>query len=215
MQILGPDEGALPTIPETPALEHFLFEAPFVPTAILGVGAMIALSLAMRSEKRRGPLIGASLMLLLAIVVPVIASMVTTTREILSVRAEALIASVATADAQAMRDIMTDQVALGPSDNATSVAAKYIPRIRGEDQVVGAVERAKNRFYPPETFVGAHKVLETRAGMESENTGRTLVRVRVEGPSGEYLNHSWWDITWKRQGDEWLASQIEAIWIQG
>lgn len=215
MQILGPDEGALPTLPETPILERLLFEAPLIPTGVLAVGVLIALSLAMKSQKRNPPLIAAGIMLVLAVVVPAVASMVTTDREVIAARAAEFVEAVATVDSNALSGVMTDSVSLGPSDNAASVAARYVPRVRGRDQIIAAVKHTQSRFGSPERFVSSHKVLETRAALESKNTGRTLVRVRVEGPGGEYMNHSWWDITWKRTGETWLASRIEAIWIQG
>ncbi|GAB5497298.1 MAG: hypothetical protein Phyf2KO_23780 [Phycisphaerales bacterium] len=215
MQILGPDEGALPTLPDTPILERLLFEAPLIPTGVLAVGVLIALSLVMKSQKRTVPLIAAAIMLVLAVAVPVVASMVTTEREVLAVRAEEFVAAVAAVDGGTLQGILTDSASLGPSDNASSIAARHVPRIRGKDQIIAAVHRAKDKFGSPERFVSAHKVLETRAALESKNTGRTLVRVRVEGPGGEYMNHSWWDITWKRSGDSWLASRIEAVWVQG
>lgn len=215
MQILGPDEGALPTLPETPILERLLFEAPLIPTGVLAVGVLIALSLAMKSQKRTPPLIAAGVMLVLAVVLPVVASMVTTEREVLAERAEEFVEAVATVDGTALQGVLTETVSLSPSDNAASVAARYVPRIKGQDKIIAAVQGAQARFGSPERFVSSHKVLETRAALESKNTGRTLVRVRVEGPGGEYLNHSWWDITWKRSNETWLASRIEAIWIQG
>ncbi|MFI4871950.1 MAG: hypothetical protein ACIARQ_09075 [Phycisphaerales bacterium JB061] len=214
MQILGPDEGALPALPETPILERYLFEAPMVPVALLVVIALIALLVGLRSSKPKGPVISALVMLVLAAGVYITAGQVTTDREVITERTAELIGAIAESDVQAMRSTMAESVRLGHSDNASSVATR-VPRLTGRDRIESTVNTVLGEQGSPQRLVGSHQILETRAGLDGKNTGRTLVRVRVRGPGDAFVNHSWWEVTWKRIDSVWQATRVEAIWIQG
>jgi len=214
MQILGPDEGALPALPDTPLLERLLFESPTILIAILIIGALIALFTAAKSTKRKLPTIAALVMLVLAVGIYFTAGKVTTDREVITEQAAILIAAIAESDEQAMRSTMAENVRLGHTDNASSVATR-VPSLQGRDRIIAAVINQLGEQGSPGKLVGSHKVLETRAGMDNDNTGRTLIRVRVRGPEESYLSHSWWEVTWKRIEGQWLATRVEAIWIQG
>mgnify|MGYP000267988107 CR=1 FL=1 len=50
MQILGPDEGSLPTLPETPVLERWLFESPTLLVGLLVVLGFVALIAAAKRD---------------------------------------------------------------------------------------------------------------------------------------------------------------------
>ena len=214
MQILGPDEGALPALQDTPIFERLLFESPTLLIAVMAIGAIIALFAAAKSTKRKPPAIAALVMLVLAVGTYFTADKVTTDREVITQQAAILIAAIAESDEQAMRSTMAQKVRLGHTDNASSVATR-VPSLQGLDQIVAAVIKQLGEQGSDRRLVGSHKVLETRAGMDNENTGRTLIRVRVRGPSDSYLSHSWWEVTWKRFDDQWQATRVEAIWIQG
>lgn len=211
MQILGPDEGALPEIPPAPLHEHLLFESPFLLSAGLAILAVILLVVAARIRRKAFVLGVSGLLLVLALVVQFLASRVVTQREMLEERTEALVAAVATSNENELRRLLAPSARVQSSENATGLAAG-VPTLSGIDSIWLRIQRLLGR---EGSFVGLHKVLETRPALEGENTGRVLVRVRVQGPDGEYTSHSWWDITWKRSGDDWLATRIEAIWIQG
>lgn len=212
MQILGPDEGALPEIPPAPLHEHLLLESPFLLSAGLAILAVILLVVATRIRRKTLVLGVSGLLLILALGVQFLASRVVTQREMLEERTEALVAAVATSNENELRRLLAASARVQSSENATGLASKFIPTLSGFDSIWLRIER---HLGPEGSFVGSHKVLETRPALEGENTGRVLVRVRAQGPGGEYTNHSWWDITWKRSGDDWLATRIEAIWIQG
>lgn len=211
MQILGPDEGALPNLPQTPILERFLFEAPTLPVAVLAIAALVALAMALKRQRKAPGLIVAGVLALLAVGVFVTAARVTTERERLAEHAARLVAAVASSDVGALRALLVDPVRIGPSDNATGWASR-IPRITSFEQLEGVMS---NRFGDPGTYVGSHQVLETRAALDGPGLGRTLVRVRVRGVDDAFISHSWWEIRWIESTDGWLASRIEAIWIQG
>ncbi|MCA9271885.1 MAG: hypothetical protein KDA31_02450 [Phycisphaerales bacterium] len=208
MQILGPDEGSLPALPKTPLLEHWLFESPTLLTGLLVVLGVVALIAALRRKKKLAPLIGAVVLFVLAAGVYVTAGLVTTDREVLMGRTAELVGAVAEGNADGVRAILAEPFRINPSDNASG-NARRVPRITDFEQIRTAIEKWIN------PLIGSHQILETRAGMEGPSIGRTLVRVRVRMPDGGLLGHSWWEIEWRRSGDTWLATRIEAVWIQG
>ncbi len=208
MQILGPDEGSLPTLPETPVLERWLFESPTLLVGLLVVLGFVALIAAARRKKRKVPLVGAGVLFVLAAGVYITADRVTTDREVITERTAELVAAVAEGDAQGVRAILAEPFRINPSDNASG-SARRVPRITDFEQIRTAIEK----WIDP--LIGSHQILETRAGMDGSGIGRTLVRVRVRMPDGGLLGHSWWEIEWRRSGDTWLATRIESIWIQG
>ena len=214
MQILGPDEAALPTLPEAPMLERYLFEAPMIPVALLVLAALLTLAVGLKSSKPKLAAIAALVMLILSAGIYLVAGRVTTDREIIIGRTAELIAAIAESDVQAMRTTMAESIKVGHSDNASAVA-KRIPSLSGRDNIEAIVLNRLGNPTATQRLIGSHKVLETRAGMDGSNTGRTLVRVRVNGQNGTLLGHSWWEVTWKRSDDNWLATRVEAIWIQG
>lgn len=211
MQILGPDEGALPALTETPLLEHWLYESPTLPAGLLALLAALAIFFTLKQPKKLVGILIAGVLLAAAAGLFLTARSVTTQREMLSERSARLVEAVARVDFPAVRALVRPDVRLGPSDNADGLA-RSIPRISGILPLEGVMAL---RLREEGAFIGSHQVLETRAGMDAPNMGRTLVRVRVRGPSGELLGHSWWELEWKLSGGDWLASRIEAIWIQG
>jgi hypothetical protein len=214
MQILGPDEGALPALPDTPILERYLFEAPMIPVVMLVLIALVVLVAGLKGGKPKLPAIAALLMMAAAAAIYITAGSVTTDREVITLRTAELIASIAESDVQAMRATMAESVQLGHSDNASAIA-KQIPSLVGRDVIEALVINRLGSQTASQRLVGSHKVLETRAGLDGNNSGRTLVRVRVNGTDDSLLGHSWWEITWKRHDGQWLATRVEAIWIQG
>lgn len=211
MQILGPDEGALPPLTETPLLERWLYESPTLPVGLLVLLAVVVLFLTLKQPKRLPGLLVAGVLLAAGVGLFLTARAVTTQREMLSERSAKLVDAVARVDFPAVRALVRPDVRVGPSDNADGLA-RSIPKISGILPLEGVMAL---RLREEGAFVGSHQILETRAGMDAPNAGRTLVRVRVRGPSGELLGHSWWELEWKLSGGDWLASRIEAIWIQG
>lgn len=211
MQILGPDEGALPPLTPAPMLERLLYESPTIPVALLAIAAIFAAAAALRSRRKTPGLIGAALLALLATGVYFTARSVTTPRERLGQRAAELVEAVAGSDVPGVRALLADPFRIGPSDHASGSAAR-VPRITSSDQLVSVMT---TRLGSPGSFIGSCQILETRTGLDGPATGRTQVRVRVRGPQGELFGHSWWEVEWRLLDDAWLATRIEAIWIQG
>ena len=208
MQILGPDEGSLPALPETPILERWLFESPTLLVGLLVVLGVVVLIAALRRKKKLAPLIGAGVLFVLAAGVYITAGQVTTDREVLVERTAELVGAVAEGNADGVRAILAEPFRINPSDNASG-NARRVPKITDFEQIRTAIER----WIQP--LIGSHQILETRAGMEGPGLGRTLVRIRARMPDGGLLGHSWWEIEWRRSGDTWLATRVEAIWLQG
>lgn len=211
MQILGPDEGALPALPETPLLERWLYESPTLPVGLLVLLAVVVLFVTLKKPRRLPGLLIAGVLLAASAGLFLTARSVTTQREMLSARSALLVDAVASVDLAAVRTLVHPEVRVGPSDNADGIA-RNVPKLSGLLPLESAMAL---RLRGPNQFIGSHQVLETRAGMDAPNMGRTLVRVRLRGPSGELLGHSWWELEWKLSSGDWLASRIEAIWIQG
>lgn len=208
MQILGPDEGSLPTLPEAPILERWLFESPMLLVGLLGLVGLVLLFMALRQKKKAPPMIAGVVLLLAAAGVYLTAGQVTTDREVLVDRTAKLVGTVAESDTAGLRAILNEPFRVGPSDNASGFA-RSVPRITSFEFLENTMSTRLG------SMIGSHQILETRAGIDRPGQGRTLVRVRVRGPQGNVLGHSWWEVEWRETGDEWLATRIEAIWIQG
>jgi hypothetical protein len=190
----------LMTLEAPDPITHALFESPTIPgigAAVLGV--VLLLALRSRGKARHGfvaflggLLVGGSLF--------VSASLVTTQRERLVESTSALVVAAAQGDGPDLESLLHPDV---------RVRARFASP-SGRDEIIALCQTRAARLI--EDIV----VRETQAQVMGERTGRSLVKVRVHTGTGQ--NISWWMIDWERpapESDQWRATRIEPLWIQG
>ncbi|MEQ8845622.1 MAG: hypothetical protein RIB58_12285 [Phycisphaerales bacterium] len=194
-------------LPPAPLLERFLFEQPLLPVVVLGLLAGIAVFAFARSGKRgRGLAVGLVLALCAAGIYAA-AAMVTTTRETLLQRSEALIAATAGADTRALAGLLTDDARL----NADGDIRRVVPPTDDVQDILGRVESTLNGRFR----VLSWSIPDRQATVDGPNVGRTLLRVAVDVEGAGRTHYSWWQLHWA-QGPEgtWRCFEIEPLWIQ-
>jgi hypothetical protein len=194
-------------LPAAPLLERFLFEQPWLPMAILGVLAVVAvIAFAGRNQRRRG-LIVAGTLVAAAAGVYLVSTLVTTERERLLERTRVAIGAVAAVDVAMLREVLSDNVFLRSDGDI----ARVQPSIDGRDAIIDQVERQLgNRFR-----ITSWDVHDRQATLDGPNTARTLVRVGVDGDNFSRTHYSWWRLHWERGPDGvWRCFELEPLWIQ-
>ncbi|MEO1278914.1 MAG: hypothetical protein AAFV77_08165 [Planctomycetota bacterium] len=194
-------------LPPAPLLERFLLEQPLLPAIILGLLAVVAFIAFSNSGKRKVGLAVAAGLVLAAGAVYLTATLVTTTRETLLERTAELIGSTASADTAALARVLTDDASL----NSSGDLARTIPSIDNVPSILSRVDQALSREFVIDRWVLADR----QATLDGPNTGRTLVRVGVDGSNFSRTHYSWWRLHWERGSDgEWRCYEIEPRWVQ-
>ncbi len=190
----------LPELEQPGAIEQALFVDPLIGMiGVFLVGVLLMLVLRARGKSSQG-LIALGVAVVLCAGMYLTSTMVTTDREVLAEHARLLVGSVAEGDETGMRSLMASDVRVGTRFVSAS----------GVDSVVSL---ASTRV--PE-LVKSHTVPEVRADLPGQRVGRTMVKVRIEGTMAP--GSSWWMVYWEREDtetDQWRATQIEPVWIQG
>lgn len=190
----------LPKLDQAGMLEHAFFEEPMMAMVVVGMaGIMALLVMRFRGKLQWGlALLGVSL--LIAGVIYLTSVLVTTDREVLSMRASDLVGGVALGEESVMQQLLAEHV---------RVQTRYAGA-SGRDRVIALATSRVPRL------VESHAVGEVRADLPGPRVGRTMVKVRVQGSMAP--SSSWWMIQWERadtQTDDWRATHIEPVWIQG
>jgi hypothetical protein len=191
----------LPSIEPPDPLMHALFEDSML--AIIGIlvlGVLLLIGMNARGKAKIG-LIAMGVSLLLSGGMFVSSTLVTTDREVLTIKANSLVDAVATGDAFSMRPLLSEDVAVETRFASPS----------GRDQVV---EVASSRV---PRMVESYSVPEIRVDLPGPRMGRTMVKVRAQSSQAP-IGSSWWMIHWERaseESDDWEAVHIAPVWIQG
>ncbi len=190
----------LPTLDPPNPITHALLESPTIPA----IGAIVlgtVLLLALRSRGQTKPAVAVFLGgLLLGIGVFTSAALVTTDREHLTESTAQLVNAAAAGDSTTLTTLLHPDV---------RVRARFASPSSRDDIIALCQTRAAR-------IVEEIIVRETQAQVMGERTARTMVKVRVHTGMGQ--NISWWMIDWERatpDSDEWRATRIEPVWIQG
>lgn len=136
-----------------------------------------------------------------------LSTLVTTEREVLLQRTEALIAATARVDDAALRDTLTEDALL-----RTSGAIERVLRsIDGRAGIIdGARQNLQGRYRITEW-----EILDRQATIDGPNVGRTLIRVGADADGISRTHYSWWRLHWERGPDgRWRCFEIEPRWIQ-
>jgi hypothetical protein len=196
---------AVPALPEPPAFQRFVFEAPLLPALALGLLAVVAfLSLrnAGRVKAGAGVMVG---LLAVAGGLFVVAGSVETDRERLMARQDELVAAVANADLDALEDLLDEAVRIrvtGPLGIANGLDKRGI---------ISRVADTTGGAYPVRDF----GIIERQAVLDGPNAARTQVHVRVEsrGSGGTF---TWFRLGWRLSPDgAWRAIEIEPLFMSG
>lgn len=191
----------LPQLPQPGPIEHWLFEQPLLPAAVL-VFIALATVYFMRHRKQFKALgLPIALVCLFAGVgVYLLGSLTVTDRELLRLRSNELVQSVANADNASLRALLDENARL------SSIFASA----QGADRIV-ELTNTRNRGVVRTAEVG-----KVNAGLYGPQVATTQIRVRTEGDMFPSL--SWWRVDWTRESetsDDWVVTHIEPIWIQG
>jgi len=190
----------LPKLDQAGMFENAFFEEPMMTMVVVGmIGVMALLVMRFRGKLSWGlTLLGVSLLIVGGVYLTSV--LVTTDREVLSMQASDLVGGVAHGDESVMQQLLAEHVRVQTRFAGAS----------GRDRVIAL---ASSRI---PSLVESHSVGEVRADLPGPRVGRTMVKVRVQGSMAP--SSSWWLIQWERadiQTDEWRATHIEPVWIQG
>jgi ABC-type transport system involved in cytochrome bd biosynthesis fused ATPase/permease subunit len=185
-------------IPEPPLWSYLLLEQPW-PLAIAMLGlAVVLLVLGVRLQ-RGWFQIAAGVALLLAVVVVGVAWSVTTEREAVWHRTEALVAATAPLD---------QQVIDGTIQPTAEVVLLHGPTLGEFQQFRSALNRSK---------IDSQTIRNIEAGVEGEERAVTSVSVvtMLSQPAVGRPIPSQWRLHWQRDGGEWQVSEIVLTSWQG
>ncbi len=192
--------GSVPPLPKPPALESLLFESPSTPIIALFVIAL-ALFFGLRAQGHasRG-LICAGLALLLAGILFLISTLVTTPREHMAQRTRDLVRAATEVDIPTLESLIAPDARL------------FWPR-RAEPftrtDILERVRRDLGDNYRVESWA----VLKMQAVRDGPTVGRTQTQVRINAGG---INFSWWKIDWRLgDDDQWRVVGIEPLFISG
>ena len=202
---------AIEPLPSAPLLERFLFEQPLLPVIVLVLLAVVAVvAFAGRNQRTRG-LILAGVLLALAGAVYLAASLVTTTRETLLERTQALIGATAEARTQTLRTLLTGDATLNTSGDIRRV----LPPVEDVGELLDQVDRYLGNRPASQFTITGWATRDQQATVDGRNVARTLVRVGVDTYSFSRTHYSWWRLHWTLDDDDqWRCFEIEPRWIQ-
>lgn len=190
----------LPEIEAASGIEHALFVDPLL--LMIGIGLislLVCIALRTSGKPRSGlGVLGIGIVLVGACYLT--STLVTTEREVLDTRARLLVDAVAAGDEDAMESLM---------DEDLRVSSKFGSANNRELAIRLALSQVARS-------VQSHSVNEVRADLPGPRVGRTMIKVKVEGPTGSLS--SWWMVHWERfspDSGDWRTNFIEPVWIQG
>lgn len=195
---------SIPSLPAPPALGHYLFENPWPAVIALAFGALAAGAVVNRraGARRAWPVAGG--LLLLALAAGVTARLVTTTREALIRRSQALVDAAARADTAALSGMLADDAEL-------RAAFLTSPWARG--RLLDGVRQYLGQRYP----IQSHREDSASAAIDGPNAARTQLRVVVRARDATMYDvpvASWWRLEWRRDADgQWRIRGLECLWL--
>lgn len=209
---------AVPMLDDPPALIYYTVEWPWGLVAVLaGLGVVALLGLNARGQGRKG-LIACGVCFGWAMLVFVLASVITTGRERLRDRTRELIEATAKADTTALRPMLGENVQLRAPAGA--------PLATGRDMLLDRVKQ-----YPGERFqIASLRMSDVQAVIDGENVARSQLRVwvRIKDSAYDLPIGSWWRIDWRRdpvpstggstgatEYGPWRATGLTALQIDG
>ncbi|MEO0511581.1 MAG: DUF4440 domain-containing protein [Planctomycetota bacterium] len=202
MNPLIPDPANIPSLPPASPVERFLLEEP-LPVIVLLMVLGVVVSVVLLQRHKLLPAAGAAgAAAFMAVVVFLVARQVETTRERLSELATRLVAATTGFDEPELTTLLYEDV---------RVTGRAIPEIESREALITVGRQTLARY----NIVGQVEILEIRAGLDNEVTARTQLRIRATPGVTNVPTASWWQITWQKDAGRWVATKVEALWIQG
>ena len=204
---LGQSGGGLfgtppPPLPDPPAWERWLLEAPLSPAAALLLAAFLAFYLMKQSGKRRQGAVTATALAIAAVAVFIVGSAVTTPREAVTARTHALVDAVARADSAAAADLLAADLAVRP--------VAHVPPMN-RDAVLAFIDTQMKGQYKVENY----RVMQVQAATGGPNLARTQTHVRITPESYGAPVFTWWRLDWRKDEDSrWRVIAIEAVEVR-
>ncbi len=194
----GPDIRPLPA----PSLvESMLFEGSLALWIGLAVAAVVLfVGLSTRGKPKLGALLAAGALLLAAGAWGT-SALVTTEREVILDRTNALIDATVAADTRALERLLDPEVRLSIRGLGTDM-----PRAR----ILTLVDAQLGGPYR----ITDHAVLERQATLDGPTAARAQFSIRVDGERFGRIG-SWWAIDWRERPEGWRVVSIEALYIPG
>lgn len=195
--------GSVPPLPKPPALEHYLYESPWL-LILLIVGLLVVVSFTLNRQGRaRGAMVAAVVGVVASAGVYGVSAAVQTPREVVSAQTRELVDLVARADVAGVDPM------IHPEGRLLWLGGRME---YSKAQLLERIESDLKRTYPLRSW----RILKLQATQDGPSVARTQVQVRVETESAG-LNFSWWRMDWQRVGarGEWRLVGIEPLFISG
>lgn len=194
----GPD---IRPLPEPSLIESMLFGGSLALWIGLTVGAVVLfVGLSTRGKPKLGALL-AALALLAAAGAWATSALVTTEREVILGRTEALIDATVAADTRALGDLLDPEVRLSIRGLGTDMPKGRILTL--VDAQLGGPYRITD-----------HAILERQATLDGPTAARAQFSIRADGERFGRVG-SWWAIDWRERPEGWRVVAIEALYIPG
>lgn len=189
-------EPALPDVPPAPFVEAWLLGSGYRAAGVLAAGALVAWITLARAERWR--LIAPAALALLAVGALVAGRLVVTTREALRDRVRLLVDAAVRADAPALTPLLHPDARVRTRFGSGE----------GRDRVVSLTRQAAG-------VIQSHRVGTVAVDLRGPQVARTILSLSITADSAPPLSQ--WIVDWQRPtpADDWVAIQIEPIWIQG
>ncbi len=195
----------IPPLPEPPLLERLVFEQPILLAAGLFAAGLVALFTLRNAGKFKEGFIALAVSVLLVAGLMLTAHLVTTDRETLRTKQDALIESVAVADIDALDSLLSPDARIPPVNLSLLSGGLKRP------QILTTVAATTGGAYR----VADYAVLERQAVIDGANAARTQAHIRVESAVGG-PTLTWFRIAWRLDPDRgWEAVEIEPLFISG
>jgi hypothetical protein len=181
-----------PDWPDPPLVTHAIFESPWL-VCIALLTTAVALTLVGYRRAQRGPVLAGAVAAGLAVLVVVIASLVTTGRERMLDRTRKLVqAAIVPVNLDAFGEILSRDVEFFG---------------RGYDQILATLDRSTDRWRVRQAYITRLAVHQ-----DSETRGQTYLSVvtRLDTSLGGGSAQTRWLLHWRRESDDrWRISRIE------
>ena len=192
---------SLPELPPQSMVDQWVFGSPLpLALACFAIGIIIFGALRHRKNARSIGLPALILSFVVGAALFIAANLITTDREHLKARSRELVAAASTGDRTALSNLLADQVRI-----QTIFVSKT-----GKDNIIAL---ATTRAAP---IISSASVKEVRVGLFGQQVAKTQIKVKVKADLVPPT--SWWSIEWTRptpESNQWVATHIEPIWIQG
>lgn len=191
----------LPSLPAPGFIELRILESP-IPLALtcIAVGVLVFATLRHSTHAKRIGRPAILLGLITGIGIYLTGHFIITDREHLETHSNRLVEAVIAGDTQSLNQLLSEKI---------EVKSSFF-KVTNKDRVISQITSRGT------TALDSATVRDVNTGILGSQMARTQIKVRVKGDMIPPL--SWWSVDWTRSSpdtDQWIATHIEALWIQG